>query len=338
MHALEMDELRSVLARALDAAGVPAVPIVMPTPWDIGEVTAYLFPTQPVTLVDSGMDTPAGREALVSALGASGLAPADVSRVIVTHGHTDHWGGATWLQGQAGCDVLLHPDDITITAHYSSREIARELFLPLGFDDKLLRRFIDGDFELHLPDFTPMQDGDVYRTGETSLRIEHHPGHTPGHVWVVEETTGAVFVGDNVIADHQTNAGLEIDRMQSSGRAPLLQQYNDGLRELADRDAGVLFPAHGPPIEDHHTLIERRLAKTERRTRSVLRALEAAPDVTALELGRLMYRSRVEASWEVLSDLVGRLDVLVARGQATARMGEDGAWHFRANQGGNSHA
>jgi glyoxylase-like metal-dependent hydrolase (beta-lactamase superfamily II) len=191
--------------------------------------------------------------------------------------------------------------------------------------------------EWRAPDFTPMEDGAVFPAGGTTLRIEHHPGHTPGHVWVVEES-GAIFVGDYVIADHPTNAGLEIDRSQPNGRAPLLEQYNDGLRELARREAPVLFPAHGPPINDHPALIERRLAKTDRRTRGVLRALEDSPGVTALELGRRMYRSRAETSWEVLSDLVGRLDLLVAEGHATSRMGEDGAWHFQANRGGNRHA
>jgi glyoxylase-like metal-dependent hydrolase (beta-lactamase superfamily II) len=258
--------------------------------------------------------------------------------VIITHAHTDHFGGAMWLQREAGCEVLLHTADIAMTSYFDSREAAHDLFLPLGFDEELLRRFLDDGFEFCAPDFTPLEDGAVYRTGGTTLRAEHHPGHTAGHVWVVDESSGAIFVGDYVIADHPTNAGLEIDRSQPSGRAPLLEQYNAGLRELADRRAPVLFPAHGPPITDHATLIRRRLAKTDRRTRSVLRALQDAPGVTALELGRRMYRSRAETSWEVISDLVGRLDLLVAEGHATARMGEDGAWHFRADQGGNRDA
>jgi glyoxylase-like metal-dependent hydrolase (beta-lactamase superfamily II) len=223
------------------------------------------------------------------------------------------------------------------TTYGDSREAARDLFLPLGFDDELLRRFMDDDFEWHTPDFAPMEDGAVFDGGGAILRIEHHPGHTPGHVWVVDDASGAIFVGDYLIADHPTNAGLEIDTSQPNGRAPLLKQYNEGLRELANRDAPVLFPAHGPPITDHSALIERRLAKTGRRTRNVLRALEDSPGVTALELGRRMYRSRAETSWEVISDLVGRLDLLVAQGHASAVMGEDGAWHFRTDQGGISH-
>jgi glyoxylase-like metal-dependent hydrolase (beta-lactamase superfamily II) len=147
---------------------------------------------------------------------------------------------------------------------------------------------------------------------------------------VVDDTSGAIFVGDYLIAGHPTNAGMEIDRTHPSGRAPLLHQYNAGLRELRDRPAPVLFPAHGPPITDHAALIERRLAKSDRRTRHVLDGVRAHPGATALEIGRALYGSRPERSWEVVADLVGRLDLLVAQGRAKARMGEDGAWHFRA--------
>jgi glyoxylase-like metal-dependent hydrolase (beta-lactamase superfamily II) len=123
---------------------------------------------------------------------------------------------------------------------------------------------------------------------------------------------------------------MEIDRTHQSGRAPLLQHYNAGLLELRARAAPVLLPAHGPPITNHVELIDRRLAKSDRRTRHVLEGVRKRPRGTALEIGRAMYGSRPEQSWEVLADLVGRLDLLVAEGRVAARMGEDGAWHFEA--------
>jgi glyoxylase-like metal-dependent hydrolase (beta-lactamase superfamily II) len=121
---------------------------------------------------------------------------------------------------------------------------------------------------------------------------------------------------------------MEVDRSQPSGRAPLLARYNAGLRELRSRPAPALFPAHGPPILDHAALIDRRLAKTDRRTRHVLDGVAAHPNSTALEIGRALYGARMERSWEVVADVVGRLDLLVAEGRASARIGEDGVWRF----------
>jgi glyoxylase-like metal-dependent hydrolase (beta-lactamase superfamily II) len=252
-----------------------------------------------------------------------------VKRVIVTHAHTDHFGGAVWLQQESGCDVLMHPAD-TAVATSTWRSDLRELFGPLGYTAELLDRYFSGEWKFETPEFSPLIGGDVFEVGTTRLRIEHRPGHTPGHIWVTDETSKAMFVGDYLIADHPTNAGLEIDRTDPTGRAPLLQQYTEGLRELASRPAPALFAAHGPPITDHRALIERRLQKSDRRTARVLKALSDMP-TSAFDLGTRLYRGRAAGSWEVMADLTGRLDLLVAQGRASAHLGEDGVWYFHAN-------
>ncbi len=328
---MEIGELEMALREELDRLEIPARPIVVPTPWDVGPATAYLFIGDPVTLIDSGTNRPESIDRMRKVLSEEGLEPADVQRVIVTHAHTDHFGGATWLQDDYACRVLAHPADIAIADPTDWRANTIELFRPLGFtDDDLSSFFYDEEpgSPWRAPMFVPMADGQVFICGDARLRVEHHPGHTPGHCWIVEETTGAIFVGDYVIADHPTNAGLEIDRSNATGRAPLLQQYNVGLSELLARQAPALFPGHGPPIRGHAALIERRLAKTARRTRHVEGALTDAPQ-TALDIGRNLYRSRAEQSWEVMADVVGRLDLLVVVGRAAVNMGEDGAWYFR---------
>src|SRR5687767_14044913 len=117
-----MIDVGNELQIALDQAAVRARAIVMSTAWDIGPVAWFLFPDDPVTLIDCGVDTPEGRSAITDALATEGLKPADVRRILVTHLHTDHFGGALWLQPESGCEVLLHPADIAIMGDFDSKD------------------------------------------------------------------------------------------------------------------------------------------------------------------------------------------------------------------------
>jgi glyoxylase-like metal-dependent hydrolase (beta-lactamase superfamily II) len=62
-----------------------------------------------VTLVDTGLKKAPAR--IVAGLAAIGKHPRDVTRIVLTHVHPDHAGGAAELSRQTGAPVLVHGDD-----------------------------------------------------------------------------------------------------------------------------------------------------------------------------------------------------------------------------------
>jgi glyoxylase-like metal-dependent hydrolase (beta-lactamase superfamily II) len=62
-----------------------------------------------VTLIDAGL--PGSRRRLVGALSALGRSPADIVRIVCTHGHPDHAGGVRELERDR-TEVLMHAADI----------------------------------------------------------------------------------------------------------------------------------------------------------------------------------------------------------------------------------
>src|SRR3954453_19284981 len=64
---------------------------------------------QQVTLIDMGgpKSGPKGRAALASI----GSGPSDVTRLMLTHAHADHAGGAAYVAEQTGLEFGLHAED-----------------------------------------------------------------------------------------------------------------------------------------------------------------------------------------------------------------------------------
>ena len=327
-------ELARLIGAQLTRLAIPASPIVMPTSWAVGPVVAYLFAGDPVTFVDSGVAS--ARSDLKAALRAAGRKPRDVVRVIVTHGHGDHLGGALWLQEESGCEVVLHRTEVELLSRPPG-EVLRELFVPLGFDADKLEEYVRRP-KRRLPMLTAVDDGATFEAGGRVLRAEHHAGHTPGHLWICDQQTSALFTGDYLLASGPTNPGMMLDPDSAPARVPLLARYIIGLEELRSRRPPALFAGHGLPITDTPTLVDRRISRIARRTRRVLDVLRAHDDATAAELADHLYRGRAHGSFDVVAELVGHLDLLVADGRAATRLGEDGYWHFRASSEGGLHA
>ncbi len=128
-------------------------------------------------LLDTGIGGPTAPSAawapepgvLPAALGEVGVAPDDIETVVLSHVHDDHIGGTLDASGGPlfpnARHVLQRADyEWTQELAKASEEDAVYLSLLSPLADAGLLDVIDGDHEL---------------TGE--LRLQHLPGHTPGH-------------------------------------------------------------------------------------------------------------------------------------------------------------
>jgi glyoxylase-like metal-dependent hydrolase (beta-lactamase superfamily II) len=86
--------------------------IVVPTPYRVGPANVYVLNDGPLTLFDCGPNTPATMNALRLGLAKLGLAIEQVARVVISHGHPDHYGLAPAIQLAAGARVFVGEHDL----------------------------------------------------------------------------------------------------------------------------------------------------------------------------------------------------------------------------------
>jgi glyoxylase-like metal-dependent hydrolase (beta-lactamase superfamily II) len=255
----------------------------LPLPLRLDHLNAYLVggPTGHA-LVDTGMATPAGREALTARLGEHGLEPAQLREVFVTHYHGDHWGLASWLQGlgvrvvmpQVDSSLLLqwldHPAyDAEAVTEYRSHGV------PAAALDRATRalsrmRALSPRF---VADRTVEDREEIELAGEP-FEVLLTPGHTPGHACLHHRTSRALLVGDHVLPHITPNISRELGSLVDP-----LTAYRRSLQAVQGRGFTVAWPAHGEPMRgaDLDRRIDEILAHHRDREESLLALIADEP-------------------------------------------------------------
>lgn len=195
---------------------------------------AFLDDDGQVTLVDCG--TTRAPRRLAAALTELGAAPSDVTRIVLTHAHPDHAGGAEEVRRGSGAPVFVHTDDAAYAR--AGTPPPRDRSFRLG---RLLQRLPGGDFPaVDVAD--ELNDGQVLDVAG-GLRVVHTPGHSPGHVSLLHEPSGVLITGDALF--NWRGIGWSIRYMCTD--FALSQRTAHALGEL---EYSVAAFTHGPELRD----------------------------------------------------------------------------------------
>ena len=150
----------------------------------------YLMLDDTITLIDTGSgwdesnrDLVKGFDTLRADFGEA-LSLKDVGRVIVTHGHIDHFGGVNFVVEESGAELGIHELDASVIQHFSERLLTsthalhhflnRSGMAPKWVDTLLqMNKWSKDTFQARPVDFT-FHEGQIL---DTPLTAYHAPGH-----------------------------------------------------------------------------------------------------------------------------------------------------------------
>ncbi len=249
----------------------------------MGPVNVYLIKREPITLIDTGPLTDDAWEALRAGLAREGLEIADVRRVLLTHGHQDHFGLARRIADLSGARLL-------------GGRLDREQFRMRRNSKLLLDSLARADFGLgprflmmlavsHVDHFAaPLAEWDELSGGETlpgdrwSVVVRSTPGHTPGCLTFDIPEAGLLFTGDTVLRDITPNAIVDEDPERPGEAFRSVTRYFETLEAIGRSNASSsLLTGHGRPIPDYPAHRETVRRKYARRIRDIERLLGTGP-------------------------------------------------------------
>lgn len=307
--------------------------IVVPLPFALRSANAWLFPGRQPALVDSGIGTPEGHQALMAGLREAAVDPAGPGglRLFVTHGHIDHAGNAAALNRDHGV-VLAAPDDerpfietfrrdAEKRAGAFSRALERH-GAPAEAVAAARQRAALLDSWMHdAPIGKPLADGQRLLLGDTDAVAHITPGHTPGST--VFLTSGNDLLSGDTLLEHITSNAIELlDR--DKGRYAQYLRTLEGLRRFVGCH---VLPGHHDPFRLTDSLLESHLEKHHKRGARVLGHLDRPKTAWQL-LYEVLPHLAHDQQFLGMCEVVGHLHHLEIQGKVRMRQDGDGVRRF----------
>jgi hydroxyacylglutathione hydrolase len=177
-------------------------------------------------VVDPGGDVPR----ILAGLDRAGFT---VERILLTHGHLDHAGGAAALkrelEARQGAPVPIEGPD------------RRDAFLLSGIAAQAAQYGLD-DLENATPDRW-LEEGETVSIAGQDFAVLHCPGHTPGHLVFASVALGFAVVGDVVFRGSVGRTDFPYGDHEAliAAITGKLLPLGDGMRFLCGHGPGSTF-------------------------------------------------------------------------------------------------
>jgi glyoxylase-like metal-dependent hydrolase (beta-lactamase superfamily II) len=318
----------------LQKLGIFRIPLPIPFLEAGGPVNAYIIEEeQGFLLFDPGLGTEPAQAALVKGLERAGHRLEDVNRIVVSHGHIDHFGSAAWVVERAGrsIPIFVHSADrdkvLESGADWPALLRANSAYLAqLGVPASLVEKTaleLSGNPGLgrRLPKVEHLLPGQKFHGKHVDLEVLHMPGHTCGICCLYERSHRLLFSADHLLERVSPNPIIEFGAGGDPPAFKPLISYFESLERIRELDIDLVLPGHATPFSDWRLVIESLHGFYRRRQEKILEILEGGPR-TAYEIKRELFPP-ADGFGVILtiSEVLGNLEVMEQRGEVLRKPG-----------------
>ena len=251
----------------------------------LGEAFAYLVETEDgYVLVDAGWNNQDTFDSLLTSIAETGVNPASIRWIVITHYHPDHFGLAQKLRELSGAKIVMHRLDLpdNIRKHYLSHTDAasnwmKEWQLSQGMSEPDVTQIPPPKkgIDIFLPainvDIT-LKGGEKLDDGNASLEVIWTPGHTEGHICLYDKRRKLLFSGDQLLPKITPHISVH---PHTHGNP--LGDYLNSLDKLDSLDVCLVLPGHEYAFPNFHSRIKEIKYHHQIRAEETRQALQEGP-------------------------------------------------------------
>lgn len=311
--------------------------IELPIPFPMKTTNVFLIDEPPRTLLDTGIKTDASFEALEKALEDLGFSIPSIERILITHGHIDHYGQAQKISSLSGAPIHIHPKEYgRIRSIIHSFGSLKSILLRNGVPEALVNEavhFMKSAQKMadSMDEAFFLEDGDSIPFASMTWKTIHCPGHSPGLICFYWPEKKTLFTGDHLLKEITPNPVLYVPDNKTPLRYPGLKEYLSSLKKIDVLDVDLLLPGHGEEVYDPKGLIRKISVHHQERMDYILSFLsqgEKTPYEIAMDLFPGVPPFEIFLG---ISEAVGHLEIL--KEEARVRVKEKGEKDFYSLEG-----
>jgi glyoxylase-like metal-dependent hydrolase (beta-lactamase superfamily II) len=313
----------------------------IPMPGSLGHINSWLLEDEGgFAVVDTGMLLTQCSDAWKQLFRAA-PAGSRITRVFGTHMHPDHIGLAGWLCKRFGVGLWMTRGE-WLTARMltaDARDTVPEEFIQLqqecGWDEDALDEMRTGGWGrfarmvYRMPvSYRRIVDGERLDFGAHSWLVVTGSGHSPEHACLLNEKSGVLVSGDQVLPRISSNVSVNI----SEPDADPLGEWLASIRKLLQLPADLIVcPAHGEPFVGLHTRLTALYDEHQRRLDDVAVAIGERP-LRVIDTFSLLFNREIGAANRELAtgEALAHLRRLELEGRARREMRDGVRWYVAA--------
>lgn len=303
--------------------------IIIPTPFAVGDVNAYLVKGDALTLIDAGPKTEEALIALTYGIKEAGYELNDIEQVVLTHHHPDHAG---WTDAFEQATILGHEyNQVWMTRDEEFLQFHDRFYLKCLIEEGVPEEYLNWIEKMRRPLSllgsrsldTYLNEGDIL-PGHPDIQVLETLGHAQSHLAFWSETSKFLIGGDLILEMISSNPLIEPPLDPNKERPKSMLQYNASLKKIQQLPIEKVYSGHGNEVYNIQDLVTSRLEKQKERALKVLDMMNDG-EKTIFELTKQLFPKVYEKELGLtLSETIGQIDYLIDEKLISVKRNEKG--------------